>query len=120
MAATGLLLLSSAGAIAAPKRLDCNLTDLETKVGPNFNVEAENRAITVVFDAATKALTVYQDGSASVLKGVTMTQISMNGSTEDMSVGIDPSSLSIVFQTYKPGSMHAEFGVCKLSEKPPP
>lgn len=107
-------------AIAAPKRLDCNLTVLETKAGSKLDVAPENRSITVVFDKEAKALTVRQDGGARVLGNVTMTQNSMDGYVSEMSLGIDPSSWSIVLQTYKPDSVDVEFGACSLSAKPPP
>jgi hypothetical protein len=118
--AAGLLLLSSAAAAAAPKRLDCSLTKLETRAGGNFDVKAESRSITVVFDDAAKTLTVYQDDSGRALNQVTMTQISMNGYVDEMSLGIDLSSWSIVLQTYKPNSITSEFGACSQSAKPPP
>jgi hypothetical protein len=125
--AAALLLLSPAGAIAAPKRLDCNLTILETTAGPKSavgaksNVGAESRSITVMFDEEAKALTVYQDGTAQVLNNVTMSQVAMSGYVSgEMSLSIDPSSWSIAFQAYKPESTSTEFGACILSVKPPP
>lgn len=118
--AAALLALSPAAAIAAPKRLDCSLTVRETKAGSKLDVGPENRSITVVFDKEAKALTVRQDGGARVLSNVTMTQSSMNGYVSEMSLGIDPSSWSIVLQTYKPDSVDVEFGTCSLSAKPPP
>lgn len=114
------LLLPSALAVAAPKRLDCSLTELETTVRPKYEAEAENRAIIVVFDEEARTLAVYQDGNRRVLDHVTITQISMNGYVDEISLGIDMSSWSIVLQTYKPNSMSAEFGACSQSAKPPP
>ena len=119
--AAALLPLSPAGAIAAPQRLDCNLTSLETKTGSTTDVVAENRPITVVFDREAKALTVYPNGSALVLTNVTMSQIAISGYISgDLSLSIDPSSWSIVFQTYKPASATTEFGACSPSAKPLP
>lgn len=119
--AAALLLVSPFAALAAPKRLDCNLTSLETRVGPKTDVTAENRSITVVFDQDAKALTVYPDGSALALTNVTMSQIAMSGYVSGkVSLSIDPSSWSIAFQTYKPDSTSTEFGTCSLSAKPPP
>ena len=117
-----LLLLSPAAAIAAPQRLDCTLTVLETKAGSKQDVGVEKRSITVVFDDLAKTITVTQDGNARVLNHVTMTQMTMNGYVDDMSVGIDVSSLKIVFQTYmpEPDSMRVEYGACSSSTKSPP
>jgi len=120
LAAT-LLLVSPLAARAAPKRLDCNLTSLETRAGPKTDVGAENRSITVVFDEEAKALTVYPDGSALALTNVTMSSIAMSGYVSGkVSLSIDPSSWNIAFQTYKPESTSTEFGTCSPSAKPPP
>ena len=119
--AAALLLVAPFGAVAAPTRLDCNLTSLETRTGPKTDVGAENRSLTVVFDQDAKALTVYPDGSALVLTNVTMSQIAMSGYVSgNVSLSIDPSSWSIAFQTYKPDSTSTEFGTCSLSAKPLP
>jgi len=119
--AAAVLPLPPAGAVAAPQRLDCNLTSLETRTGSTTDAVAENRSITVVFDREAKALTVYPNGSALVLTNVTMSQIAMSGYVSgDVSLSIDPSSWSIVFQTYKPASANTEFGTCSPSAKPLP
>jgi hypothetical protein len=118
--AAALVAMSPAGAVAAPRRLDCGLTVLETKAGPKLDVEAENRSITVIFDEEAKALTVRQDGAARVMNNVTMTNSAMNGYVSEMSLGINPSSWKIVLQTYKADSVDVEFGSCSLSAKPPP
>jgi hypothetical protein len=116
-----LLLLSPAGAIAAPQRLDCTLTSVETRAGPTTDVAAESRSITVVFDQAANALTAYPNGSALVLTNVTMSQVAISGYVSgQVSLSLDPSSWSIVFQTYKPDSRSTEFGTCSLSAKPLP
>jgi hypothetical protein len=114
------VLIAMSPASAAPRRLDCSLTVLETKAGPKLDVAAEKRAIIVVFDEQAKALTVRQDGGARALGNVTMTQSSMTGYVDEMSLGVDPSSWSVVLQTYKPDSMDVEFGACALSAQPPP
>ena len=114
------LLLPSVVAVAAPKRLDCSLTRIETRTGPNLEVGRENRPIIVVFDDEAKSLAMYQDGGKWGLGHVTITQISMNGYVDEISLGIDLSTWSIVLQTYKPEAMTAEFGACGQSATPPP
>lgn len=118
--AAAFALLLPAGAVAGPQSLDCRLTQLETKAAAKFDVETESRPITILFDEEARALTVTQDGNARALHNVTITQSSMNGYVDDMSLGIDPSSWRIVFQTYKPDSERIEFGACSLNAKPPP
>ncbi len=114
------VLFSMSPAGAAPKRLDCTLTVLETKAGLKLDVAAEKRSIIIVFDEQAKALAVRQDGGARTLSNVTMTQSSMTGYVGEMSLGVDPSSWSVVLQTYKPDSVDVEFGTCSLSAEPPP
>jgi hypothetical protein len=113
-------LLVPAIGVAAPKRLDCNLTTHETRMGPNLAFERENRPIAVVFDDETKSLAVYQDGEKRGLSHVTITRIFMNGYVDEMSLGIDMGSWSIVLQAYKPEATIAEFGVCSQSAELPP
>jgi hypothetical protein len=118
--AAAILLLLATGAIAAPERFDCNLNEIETKAGLKSDFEVENRSISVVFDAAEKMLTVYQDDRARVLNNVTISLTSMNGYVSEMSIGIDSASRSIVFQTYETDTVRVEFGTCRPSAEPPP
>ena len=118
--AAACLLLSPAGAIAVPKRLDCTLTELETKAGSKSDFAAESRSITVVFDEQAQVLSVYQDGGARVLNNVTISETSMNGYVGDISLGIATTSGNMVIQTYAPGSTRAEFGACSPSAEPLP
>ncbi len=118
--AVALLLLPSGIAAAAAMRLDCNLTQIETKAGSNFDVETENRTIAVVVNGEAKTIVVYQDGGGRALDHVTITPIAMNGYVDDMSLGIQTSSGNVVLQSYGPTSTKAEFGTCRQSSKPTP
>ncbi|MGA7808321.1 hypothetical protein [Bradyrhizobium sp.] len=110
-----LLLLSIGSADAAPRRLDCNLTNVETKTGSQSDFEPEKRSISIVFDAQAKALRVYQDGGALALSNVTTTVTSMNGYVDGLSLGINSADWNIVLQTYETDSTRAEFGACRIS-----
>ncbi len=105
---------------AAPQALDCLLTDIETKSGGtkfDSQVAAEKRTIIVTFDEKEGALS-FRDGAADKpLQNVTITQTSMNGTADDISLGIDRSSWRIVFQTYGQDSLRNEFGICSLRPK---
>jgi hypothetical protein len=114
------LLLSAVGANAVPRRLDCTLTRIETKVDSKSDFESEKRPISVVFDEQTKALTVYQNGNALVLNNVTTTVNSMSGYVDQVSLGINSADWNIVFQTYSSDSTRSEFGACSLSRQPSP
>jgi hypothetical protein len=120
LCAVAVAMIPLSPARAAPQRLDCSLTDMETKAGDKSDFAAEKRAVSVVFDQQANALTLVQDGSARVLNNVTLSVTSMNGYLDDISVGINAASRDIVLQTYGPNSMRAEFGVCVPSEQPPP
>jgi hypothetical protein len=49
---------------------------------------------------------------------VTISTITIDGYTDDLSIGIDRSSWSIVVQTYVQDHVRAEFGVCKPAAAP--
>lgn len=111
-AAALLLLLPSAGE-AAPQQLDCTLTMLESKANPNFT-EAESRPIAVIVDQQAKAIAVSQDGTTQALDHVTFSQLTINGYTSTLSLGMDKSSGNIVLQSYGPNANKTEFGACSL------
>lgn len=108
------LLVAPTATLAAAARLDCHLTDIESRKGAQFDraVGAENRSLTVIFDEQRGTITFDRQGKAQVLADVTITQTSIAGAIDDISLGIDRASGSIVFQTYAPDSMRAEFGEC--------
>ena len=108
-------------AAAAPQVLDCILADIETKSGGTkfeSQVAAEKRAIIVTFDEQKGELTVREGETVATLRNVTITQTSMNGAADGISLGIDRSSWRIVFQTYGQDSVRNEFGVCNRRPTP--
>jgi hypothetical protein len=107
-------------ATAAPRLFDCSLSQVETKVGQNFDAAAENRSISLAVDDESHTITLHQDGRGQAMRHVTITQIAMNGYTDDTSVGIQISSGDIVLQSYAPNSTKAEFGTCRPSGKQTP
>jgi len=94
-------------AAAAPKHLDCILTDTATKPG------TENRRVAVVFDEDTKTLSAEASGRSYSFGKVTITYISISGQVDDVSIGIDRSSLGIVWQQYGADKVTTEFGHCR-------
>jgi hypothetical protein len=103
--------LPSAG--AAPQRLDCVLTDTDAQSA------VQHRAVTVLFDEDDKSLTVSEGGRARVLGDVTISNTSMAGNRDDISLGVDRSSWRLVFQTYSGDAVVNEYGQCKLVGGPP-
>ncbi|HTV33828.1 MAG TPA: hypothetical protein VME69_12125 [Methylocella sp.] len=89
-------------------RLECTLT-----AAGGEGKEMTTRQIGIVFDTEANKLDFYDGAQRRELAQVTISTISIDGYTDDLSVGIDRSSWSIVVQTYAPDHVHAEFGVCK-------
>ncbi len=105
------LLLGVATATADPKQLDCTLTD-PGSVSVSSQ-QTESRPVTVTFDEAAGTLSVNRGGTTRALSHVTMTQSSVTGYLDDISLGIDRGAWNIVLQTYDTHSTRAEFGTCK-------
>lgn len=95
---------------AAAQQLDCVLTDTAEQLG------SENRTIVVVFDESAKTLKA-QDGSQNYsFSNVSISNIAISGDVNSVSVGIDRSSLGIVWQHYATDKVVTEFGHCRQSE----
>ena len=104
-------------AFAAPRTLDCVLTNIEIRsVTARFEsrVGAEKRSIAVIFDDDAKTLIIKEGGAETRLGKVAISQTSMTGAAGNISLGIDRSSWGIVFQTYGQDSTRNEFGECRL------
>jgi hypothetical protein len=97
-------------ASAAAQEFDCVLTDTAEQLG------SENRTIVVVFDESAKTLRA-QDGSQRYsLTNVSISTIAISGDVDSVSVGIDRSSLGIVWQQYAADKVVTEFGHCRPVE----
>jgi hypothetical protein len=104
--------LGANGSDAAPRRLDCVLTDTPTKP------QSENRPIVVVFDVDVGSLTADEDNHTRRFGNVSISSATINGQDDEISVGIDRSSLGIVWQQYNAGKVHTEYGFCHPSKPP--
>ncbi len=94
---------------AATQQLACVLTDIGTRP------DSENRAITIVFDDAAKALSA-QDGAQSFrFASISISNVVINGATDSISIGVDRSSLGIVWQKYGSTGVVTEYGKCRRS-----
>lgn len=98
-------------AATAPQQLDCVLTDTPTRPG------SESRAVTVVYDEDDKTLTAEAAGRRYNFGKVTITYISISGQADDISLGIDRSSLGIVWQQYEADKVNTEYGHCRPSAR---
>jgi len=97
-------------ASAGAQQLDCVLTDTAEQLG------AENRALVIMFDESAKTLKA-QDGNQNYsFSNVSISNIAISGDVNSVSVGIDRSSLGIVWQHYATDKVVTEFGHCRQSE----
>ena len=102
----------TAAASAAPQQLDCVLTDTEAKPG------SENRPIVVVFDEDKKILTAAEGGRSYSFTKVSISNVSINGDDDSVSLGIDRSSFGIVWQQYGTDKVRTEYGQCHPARAP--
>jgi len=112
--------LSPVTSSAPPRSLHCTLNEVETMAGQNFDLAPESRSISLTLDEGSQTITLYQDGAGQALSHVTITQIAMNGYTDNTSVGIQVSSGNIVLQSYALNFTKAKFGICHPGEKQTP
>lgn len=90
---------------AAPQQLDCVLTDTSTQPG------SEGWPVVVVFDEDKKTLSAEEGRSYSFIN-VLISNVSINGQADDVSLGIDRSSLGIVWQQYGADNVRTDYGDC--------
>jgi hypothetical protein len=96
----------SVGASATPQQLDCVLTDTEAKPG------SESRPIVIVFDEDAKTLTAKEGDHSYSFSKISISQVSINGLDDSVSLGIDRSALGIVWQQYETDQVRTEYGKC--------
>ena len=96
----------SVGASAMPQQLDCVLTDTEAKPG------SESRPIVIVFDEDAKTLTAKEGDHSYSFSKISISQVSINGLDDNVSLGIDRSALGIVWQQYETDQVRTEYGKC--------
>jgi hypothetical protein len=92
-------------AAAAPQQLACVLTDTGNRLA------AENRPIIVIYDEDKKILQAQAAGQTYSFSQVSISTVSISGQSGNISLGIDRSSLGVVWQQY--GNQPViEFGHC--------
>jgi hypothetical protein len=106
------VLAGTACASAEPQRLDCLLTDTEARPG------SERRSIIVTFDEGDKTMTAEDGDRRYTFTKVSITNVAMSGHADNISLGIDRSSLGIVWQQYGPDRVRSEYGRCRTGHAP--
>jgi hypothetical protein len=107
--AVSIVLLDTARGAEGPQQLDCILTDINAKPG------SESRPVIVTFNEANQSLTAKENGHEYGFTNVSITYIAISGQADDVSLGIDRSSLGIIWQHYGPDKVTAEFGHCRAA-----
>lgn len=100
-------------------RLDCTMTQIETRTASTFGVESENRAISIMVNEEKNMIMVYENNNVWTLKDVQISQIAMNGNAKGMSLGIQRFPLDIALQFYDKNATRTEFGSCSEVTNPP-
>jgi len=106
------VLVWTAAAAAAQQRLECVLTDQEA------SPRSESRPIVVVFDEDAKTVTAEAGGQTYPLEKVSISNVSINGAADGISLGIDRSSFGIVWQQYGADKVSTEYGQCHPTRSP--
>jgi hypothetical protein len=101
-------------ALATPARLECTMTSAGADGKDTMHT------IFIVFDAELNTLVLYQGAQRREFADVMISTVSINGATDDVSIGIDRSSSSIVVQTYSQDHVSGEFGGCRPAAMPKP
>lgn len=105
-------ILVPAAASATSQQLDCVLTDTAGQLG------SENRPIVISFDEDAKSLKAQEANQNYSFSTVSISNVSISGEDGNISVGIDRSSLGLVWQQFGADKVVTEFGQCRRSNPP--
>jgi hypothetical protein len=94
-------------AAATPQQLSCVLTGIAAQSG------SEIQPIIIMFDESAKTLNAKMGSQSYSLSNVSISPISISGDDSSLSLGIDRSSLSMVWQQYAADKVVTEYGQCR-------
>lgn len=101
-------LMAFTAASAAPQQLDCSLTDTG-----NVQTSTQSQLIIVMFDEDAKNIKAQEGGRNYIFSDVSISNVSMSGKADQVSLGIDRSTLSIVWQQYETDKVVTVYGQCR-------
>lgn len=102
-------LACSLDAIAAPQQLTCVLSNVGDQPS------SQNQTIMVIFDDSAKTLQAQFGGQNYSLGNVSISNVAISGDVGAVSLGIDRSSLGMVWQQYQPDKVITNFGQCRAN-----
>lgn len=97
----------NSGVSAAPQELDCALGQTDGQTAP------QSQPIVVIFDAAANTLQAQAGNQNYTFGNVSISNVAMSGSTDTISIGIDRSSLGLVWQQYAADKITTQYGQCR-------
>lgn len=97
------------GAAAAAQQLTCVLTNAGDQPS------AQSQPITVIVDDDAKTLQARNGGQNYRFDNVSISNVAISGDVGAVSLGIDRSSLGMVWQQYQPDQVITDFGQCRAS-----
>jgi hypothetical protein len=96
----------AAAASAAPQQLACAVT------AASGQPASQSQSILIVFDDAAKTLQATMGTQNYKFNNVSVSNIAISGDAADISIGIDRSSLGLVWQQYGANTSTIAYGQC--------
>lgn len=107
--AVALATMSTGASSSTPLQLNCTLADVAAQPG------SKNRPVVIIFDPAAKTLVAREGQQSYRFANVSISNIAISGDVGDISIGVDRSSLGIVWQQYRMGKAATQFGQCQAA-----
>ncbi|HUN99701.1 MAG TPA: hypothetical protein VMU69_26155 [Bradyrhizobium sp.] len=91
-----------------PQQLNCLLAGSKQPA-------AKNQPIIVIFDDTANALQVQLRDQSYIFGNVSISNVAISGYVDDVSLGIDRSSLGMVWQQYSTDQVTTQYGQCRAN-----
>jgi hypothetical protein len=105
-------LVSIPGVSAAPQQLTCVVTDGSAQSG------TQNQSFVVAFDQDAKTLQAHVGNQNYNFDHVSISNVAIGGDVGSVSLGIDRSSLGMVWQQYGADMLSIQYGQCHAGSAP--
>lgn len=116
-------LIGTAHATAAPQQLNCTLAGVSGQpASPSVSGQpaSPSQPIVILFDQDAETLQAQVGNQNYSFGNVSVSAVAISGDVDSVSLGIDLSSLGMVWQQYADGKATIQFGQCRLSPAPVP
>ncbi len=99
-------------AVASPQQLSCVLINV------GGQPPSQSQPITIIFDDNVKTLQAQEGEQNYSFGNVSISNVAISGDVGAVSLGIDRSSLGMVWQQYQPDKVITNFGQCQPTPGP--